>query len=645
MSPKGIATVNEVEEVKTRLDIVDVVGQYLQLQKAGRTFKALCPFHAENTPSFIVSPDRQSWHCFGACGTGGDMITFVMKKEAIEFPEALRILAERAGVQLQDRRSSQAQDGRRARLYAANNAAADWYRQNLLESSAARVARQYLERRGIDRETADRFGLGFSLDSWDGLHSRLRTLGFKDDELLGAGLLVRGESNLHDRFRGRLMFPIHDEKGRAVGFGARALDDSTPKYINTSQTSLFDKSGLLYGLHSAMIAIRSESRAIIVEGYMDVIAAHQNGFENVVASMGTALTERQVRILRRAAKEIALALDADAAGRDAAIRGHDVVRDSLKEIGAGVPVVTWRGLAGYQQATDVELKVVVLPEGRDPDDVIRRDPKHWAALVESAVPVLDFRLDALAAAHELVSPAGRSALVREFIPVLSVVTDPVVRAHYIQRLARLTGAREQELSTLLPARGERHRPAPVRSKSPVSEPAIDSKEEFLLALFLRFPQLSEDLETISEGLLWNGENRAILNAWRCVNHDAPLAEQIETLKQALPVELSAYVERLISRRIPDYDRKEAQKAFQDCLARLQRRELEAEKQATAALLAEREAEVGATSLLEATSTETIGDNELLEVASVHVQDMRTGLKLHGREVNDGTSDVGTGNDG
>jgi DNA primase len=639
--------VNEVEEVKARLDIVDVVGQYVPIQKAGRTFKAPCPFHAEKTPSFIVSPERQSWHCFGACGTGGDMIAFVMKKEAIEFPEALRMLADRAGVRLEERKTSSAQDARRARLYAANDAAAGWYREILLNAPGARGAREYVERRGIDEVTAESFGLGFSLDSWDGLQKHLRALGYTDNELLDAGLLVRGESNIHDRFRGRLMFPIQDEKGRTVGFGARALDNAMPKYLNTSQTPLFDKSSLLFAFHRAAGAIRNEGRAVIVEGYMDVIAAHQHGFENVVASMGTALTERQVRILRKAAKEIVLALDADAAGRDAAVRGHDVVRESLKENGSAVPVVTWRGLAGYQQSADVELKVAVLPEGRDPDDVIRGDRDQWIELVDNAVPVLDFRLDALVASHDLATPVGRSELVREFMPVLSVVTDPVVRAHYLQRLARLAGTREQELSAMLATRNDSQRRsrAVARTVTPdASEPAGDAKEEFLLALLLRFPQLNESA-AISEELLWRSENRAILTVLRSVPNEDSYSERLEALRQALPIEMSAHVERLSSRRMPDFDRKEAEKALEDCLGKLEHRRLEAEKQATAAELAEREAEIGASALVNATLSPENSDEQVLEVAGVLVQDTRTGLELHGREVNDGDRDIGTGNDG
>jgi DNA primase len=636
---------NEVEEIKARLDIVDVIGQYVQLQKTGRSFKAPCPFHTERTPSFIVTPERQSWHCFGACGTGGDVITFIMKKEAIEFPEALKMLADRTGVKLHGRRESAQEDRRRQRLHAANDAAAEWYSSLLANDPAARAARAYLERRGIDSETAQYFGLGFSPAGWDALHKHLRAAGFEDEELLRAGLLVRGESSLHDRFRDRLMFPIRDAKGRTAGFGARSLAQQSagPKYINTSHSPVFDKSGLLYALDRASDAIRREGRAVMVEGYMDVIAAHQHGFDNVVASMGTALTERQVRLLRANTNQIVLALDADAAGREAAIRGHDVVREALRDSGAASPVVTWRGLAGYQQTVDVQLNVAVLPEGRDPDDVIRAAPDDWRGLVDRAVPVLDFRLDALAAANDLATPAGRSQLAHEFLPVLAVVTDPVVRAQYLQRLGRLTGTGERELAAMLDnarrsPRGSR--PAPAREAVAQG----DNREEFFLALLLRYPALREDGLGAQEDLLWSGENRAILNAWKAIDAPEGPAAQVEAVKNSLTVELWPHLERLTLRKMPDFDSKQAREAFQDCQQRLVRRGLTAEKQATGSLLAEREADVGASTLAEAAFSGN-DDKELLEVVNLQAQDMRTGLKLHGRENYDGSDAVQTRNDG
>ena len=566
---------SDAEEVKSRLDIVDVVGQYVPLKKAGRTFKAPCPFHQEKTPSFTVSPERQTWHCFGACGTGGDVISFVMKQEGIEFPDALRQLAERAGIKLTERRASPEQDRARQRLYDANDAAAAYF-QELLHKDAGKAALVYVENRGIDDATAHDFGLGYSAASWEACLEHLRDLRFSDREIVQAGLAIEGERGLHDRFRNRLMFPVWDAKGRIIGFGARALDDAMPKYLNTAQTSLFDKSGTLYALHKAQEAIRSEGRAVVVEGYMDVIAAHQYGFRNVVAQMGTALTERQVQILKKAAEQIVLALDADAAGTDAAVRGHDVVRESD---GESAPIVSWRGLVGYQNTAAVDLRVVILPEGQDPDDVLRAEGDAWQKLIDEARPVLEFRLDVAAKAHDLTDPRGRSALVQEYLPLLGAVADPVLRAHYLQRLSRVAQVSEDELRAMV-ARTPRsgypsRRPEPQNA---TKSAAGNSREGFLLALLLQYPHLRAEASDLPEELIWEEEGRQILRAWR-------KNPEIE-LKEAVPIELMDYLERLILWKLPISSETQASDALRDCVKKLDQRRLQAEKQAIAAQIAD-----------------------------------------------------------
>jgi DNA primase len=608
---------NDIEEIKSRLDIVDIIGQYVSLQKAGRTFKAPCPFHTEKTPSFIVSPDRQMWHCFGACGTGGDVISFVMRREGLEFRDALRTLAERAGVRLKEYHRSPEEERKRERLQAANEAAAAHF-WKLLNSDAGRQAREYIERRGIDTAAAKEFLLGYSAPAWEDLRQELTALGFAGRELLEAGLLVEGEKGPHDRFRGRLMFGIRDVKGRVIGFGARALDGSQPKYINTSQTTLFDKGGTLYALDRAQAGIKREGRAVVVEGYMDAIAAHQAGFDNVVAQMGTALTERQVRLLKKLTGVIVLALDADAAGREAAVRGHEVVREAAGD-GETAPVVSWRGLAGYQEAASVDLRVAVLPEGRDPDDVIRADPEAWRALIDGSQPVLDFRFQAALARHDMSDPRGRSAFVQEFVPLIGAVTDPVVRAHYLQRASRAALVKEEELSGML----RRTRGGPERPRAAGAKPAAApgaAREEFLLALLLRYPELRGEGLAVAEDLLWETENRQILAAWK-VNSG------LEAVKEVLPPELAPHLERLSLRELPPLDAQVARAALTDCIQRLRRRALEAEKQAITALLATREEEIG---LL--TPDQAMGDEERLkELVELQVRDTEAGLKLHGKE--------------
>jgi DNA primase len=628
---------SEIEEVKARLDIADVVGQYVPLHKAGRTLKGLCPFHPEKTPSFIVSPDRQTWHCFGSCGTGGDVISFVMKHDGLDFGDALRLLAERAGVKLKERRVSEEQDRAMRRLYDANESAADYF-QRQLTTDAGKAAQAYIERRGIDEATASSFRLGYSLPGWGDCIEHLRSQRFTDREIVGAGLALEGDNGLHDRFRNRLMFPVWDAKGRLIGFGARALDDSMPKYLNTAQTALFDKGGTLYALNKAGEAIKRDARAVIVEGYMDVIAAHQHGFENVVAQMGTALTERQVRLLQKLAPQIILALDADAAGTNAAVRGHDVVRESAREDG-GAPVVSWRGLLGYQESTSVDLRVVVLPEGKDPDDFVRADPDGWRVLIDEARPVLEFRLEVAAASHDLTDPRGRSQMVQEYLPLLSAVADPVVRAHYLQRLSRLAQVSEEELTSLVVRPRGRQEAAVRRSPTaPARGPArVDGREAFLLALLLRHPELRQKGLGIPEDLLWEAEARQVLAIWR-ENEDE------NVLKSAISDELMDYFERLILWKVPQFAETEAAEALEDCVKRLNRRRLEAEQQANTAQVADLQDELGTALISSALTDGTIGDvSPELQETLQHGEEI--GNELHRRKAKDGRQAVETGVDG
>ena len=654
----------EVEEVKARLDILDVIGQYVQLQRAGRSFKALCPFHSERTPSFIVSPERQSWHCFGACGTGGDVIAFVMRKEGLEFPEALRMLAQRAGVPLRERQRSPDEDRQRERLRAAQEAAAQWYRQMLLRSEAAQGARKYLERRGVDVAAAEAFQLGHSPPAWEATRQHLHERGFSDAELLAAGLLVEGESGLHDRFRGRLMFPIRDLRGWVIGFGARALDDTPPKYLNTSQTAVFDKGSTLYGLDRAAEAIRKGGRAVIVEGYMDVIAAHQHGFADVVATMGTSLTERQVRLLKRFTRNIVVALDIDQAGTAATLRSQEVIEGAAGKV--NVALVTGEGrdpeepvfrsqrdfealvprdpekLVRYEDTFAVDIRVIPKTYlGKDPDEIIHSDPQTWPRLVEEATPVLDYKLKELQEKLSGADPRGRSQMVQEFLPLLAAVTDRVVRAHYLQRLSRLALVSERELAGMLASVRTRRQASPVQATAatPAAPAKGQAREEFLLALLLQYPHLRPEGAELPEELLWASENRQVLAAWKQL-------EGIEAVKEALPGELTPHLERLLNRRLPSFSPKEAMEALADCRRRLERRQLEVEKQALAALLAAREEELGPSALAEAEAFATTADERTREVVSLHIRDMEMGRKLHRRgNDSDGGEAIGTSSDG
>ena len=423
-----------IDDIKDRIDIVDVVSETVKLRKSGRTHVGFCPFHSNTrTPSFVVWPESGTWKCFGACNTGGDVFTFVMKRDGLEFREALELLAARTGVELPRPEAPQQTAEANERLREAVAAAAQWFNHLLRNNPQAQIARDHLRQRGIGDAAIEKFQLGYALDDWHALQGYLSGKGFTAAELVDAGLLVRrDDGNVFDRFRNRLMIPIHDWKGRPVGFGARALrEGDEPKYLNSPQTELFDKSKTLYGLHFARSAIRESGRAVIVEGYMDAIAAHQAGFANVVASLGTALTEMQFRQLQKMAQRFILALDADAAGVNAMQRGYFVPdRDEMK------PRFDPRGLVRFEGKLKVDIRVLVLPEGKDPDDVIRNEPERWVELVDRAKPVAEFVIDALLAGRDLSNPKDKAAVTDEIVPFIRDIADPVERSAYAQQLAR-----------------------------------------------------------------------------------------------------------------------------------------------------------------------------------------------------------------
>lgn len=432
------------DEIKQRLDIVDFISRYTPLKKAGTTYKGLCPFHSERTPSFVVFPHTGTWHCFGSCGTGGDLFAFLMRKENLEFREALQVLAREAGVSLDDETGDHSHS-RRGQLYEVNEAAAAYFQEVLRNHPAAQAARDYLQRRAIDDSTRDHFQLGFALDAWSGLRDHLSGRKFATDLQLEAGLLKHSEErdSTFDFFRGRVIIPIRDRMGRVIGFGGRILGDGQPKYLNTSETPVFHKSHVIYGLDMAYDAIRTADQVVIVEGYMDVIAAHQHGFSNVVACMGTALTSDQLQQLQRYTSHFVLALDADSAGQQATIRGLNQARQALTRVRK--PTVTAAGLR-MEERLGAALYIASMPEGRDPDDVVRQDPDLWRKLVVEAKPLVDFYFDIVAGQMDLGSARGKGAAVAELAPLIAELDDEIEREHYIQQLSRLAQLDERTIA-------------------------------------------------------------------------------------------------------------------------------------------------------------------------------------------------------
>jgi DNA primase len=443
----------------------------------------------------------------------------------MDFGDALRFLAARAGIEIPTRVQPDTKKDEKDKLFEINGAAVLYFHNLLLNSPAAEPARKYLEKRGLDEKTISDFQLGFSLDSWDSLKEYLLGKGYSEAEILETE-----EGHTYDRFRNRLMFTISDSRGRTTGFGGRILidSDSQPKYVNSPQSPVFDKSGTLYAINLAAQEIRRRSQAIMMEGYMDVIAAHQFGITNTVASMGTAITERQVNDLKKLTRNIVLAMDADSAGEEAMLR-----------------------CVGYESSADIELKVVVLPEGTDPDNVIRESTAKWQELLDKAVPVVDYTFDMVRAGLDLEKAADKRLLVERLGPVIKAIRNPVRRAHYLQRLARLAGVDERSLQASLrttrtaspyirPGTGRGIRPA--ANDRPVQPLLSRPVEEQFLAFLLKHPEYRERSRTVSPEYFENSENREIFTAWR-------ESADIDVLREILDDTLFDHLEALIGKNI------------------------------------------------------------------------------------------------
>lgn len=533
-----------IDEVKSRVDIVELVGGYVNLLRSGGSFKANCPFHQERTPSFYVFPDRQSWRCFGACAEGGDALSFVMKAEGLEFRDALHRLAERVGVTLTVREQS----GVSAELFGINDAALLFYKQQLATPEAGFV-RDYLDNRGLAAPTIQTFELGYSPPRDNRLLAHLDALGFAPPRVVAAGLAREtDDGRYYDLFRGRLMIPIRDWSGRLAGFGSRALDDAeAAKYINTPRTAVFDKSAILYAMHLAKEPVRQQG-AVIVEGYMDAIMAHQNGYGNVIASMGTALTDQQVAQVRRLTSKVTMALDGDAAGRNATLRSLESSwgvfqrRVAQSERSAGQSLL--------QPPAALELLIAELPSGQDPDDIIRAAPDAWPDFLAKASPLFDYLLSTLTARADTATPDGRSWVARMMLRFVDQIPDAVKRDFHLESLSAQLGVSLDTLHAELPAArqsGEPRRsgrPAPTRADdgSPLPPPSGDVDEETPLALMLQNPAelVPEATTTVNAEWFSRSENREV---FRIVT-DNPDAEP--------GPELAAHLERLRARELHLY---------------------------------------------------------------------------------------------
>ncbi len=412
---------SQTEEIKSKVDIVDLISEYIQLKQAGTNWKARCPFHNEKTPSFMASKDKQIWHCFG-CGEGGDIFSFIQKIENIEFPEALRILAQKAGVKL--RKSDPAMVSQKSKLLDITKLAAQFFHKALLESQEGKIARDYLAKRLISPETIEHFYFGYAPNSWDKLLNLLIKKGYKQNDIFLSGLVVKNEkSKFYDRFRQRLMFPIFDHNGNIIGFTGRILaidqENQGGKYVNTPQTLIYNKSLVIYGLDKAKNEIKKQDQVIIVEGNMDVIASHQAGIKNVTASSGTALTLEQLKILKRYTNNLALAFDADLAGQIAAQRGID----NALSLGMNIKII--------QLPKEINGQKI-----KDPDDCLKQGIEYWQKAIKEAVSIMDFYFAKIFKQYDKNNPQDKREIAAKILKQISKLADKVEQDHWLSQLAQ-----------------------------------------------------------------------------------------------------------------------------------------------------------------------------------------------------------------
>lgn len=469
-----------LEEIRERLDIADIVSQHVALRKQGRTLKGLCPFHNEKTPSFLVNQERQIWKCFG-CGLGGDIFTFVQKIDNVSFSEAVEMLAKKAGVEIQRSEQAVRQYSEKERLLKANNIACAYYQGMLSRSTKVQ---EYLDRRGISQATVQKYKLGYAPDSWDGLLGHLTMQKISQADALKGGLIIARENSpgFYDRFRDRLIFPIFDGTDRIIGFGGRVLGEGEPKYLNSPETPLFIKNKTLYGLNFARRAVAAQDRLLVVEGYMDVISTQSAGFENTIATMGTALTEEHVNLIARFTRNVILSFDADSAGLAAAMRSYPIFER-----------------AGFN------VRILTMPKGEDPDSILRSgDSARFAGMLDKALPVPDFRVRMALSGHDISTDDGKAAALKAAVAVLADVDSVVDCERLIRHLVKFhpnfgtgTTLAEDHLRAevnKLKSRNSRQKHSDTRqnrkeSGAPVAKPqtrvsAVEQSERLLLGIII-----------------------------------------------------------------------------------------------------------------------------------------------------------------
>lgn len=531
-----------LDEIKSRLDIVDVISEYVPLKKAGQNWRGLCPFHTEKTPSFMVSPSKQIFHCFG-CGTGGDVFTFLVKYEDLSFQESLNILAKKAGVTLKKFQGQSVKTEEKENLLNLHKDALIFYQQSLKQNTKAE---SYLERRGITRKALGLFSIGYAPAKWSALIAHLQSNGYKTEAIKKAGLITYGGKNYHDTFRNRIIFPIFNLRGEVIAFGGRVMDDSMPKYLNSSETPIFNKSRILYGLSQAKESIKKTGFAILVEGYLDVITAHMYGFTNAVAPLGTALTREHGKLIKRFTDEVVLVFDGDASGKKAA-----------------------KNAIGILSENALNVKVLPLPEGEDPDSFLKKKGKNvFGDLLEKGISIVDFFV--IQTGIDSRRKNNEHLLAREALVIISKIPDSVLQGYYVKLLSEKLKINEvfirEELRKI--KKNPRHKIASggeLVKASSIRSRARPMDEVYLLQLILQFPEKSGEIfNAVSMEDLEDHVTKAIFKKMKngLTDYSALLSECDEDEK-ALLTELSF---------MSDFENPE--KILKDCLNRLKSKKLQ-----------------------------------------------------------------------
>jgi len=552
-----------IDEIKERLDIVQVIGNYIKLEKAGANYRAFCPFHSEKKPSFFVSPARQIWHCFGGCSEGGDIFKFVMKIEGVEFGDALRILAQKAGIELKRQTPEYKKwQTERNRLYEICELTTKFFEKQLKESRAGKEAKKYLLERGINEESLKKWRIGYAPDVWQGLSDFLSSRGYQKEEIEKAGLGLSSEQgSFYDRFRGRIIFPVFDLNSQVVGFGGRVFKEKDKKeiakYVNTPNTLLYDKSRILYGLDKAKGEIRKRDCCILVEGYTDVIMVSQAGNANVVATSGTALTPWQLKILKRYSENLLTAFDMDVAGDTATKRGIDLV-----------------------QTRGFNIKVITMPRGSDPADIVFKKPREWEKLVEGAKSILDFYFKTTFSLSDPKTPEGKREISKILLPVIKRIPNKIEQAFWIQELAKKLEVKEESIeeelkktkdSSFLYFGPEEEEMEKENLSQTEKKSRKELLEEQILTFILKSPE-NLDLIVEKEISFFSSQTLQILTYFKkskdfpALSSSLANPKKIKVLQKDLSPEFIDLINYLsLKAEVEEFDLKELKEEFKKCL--------------------------------------------------------------------------------